>query len=231
MNDDWLLEPPDGWYTANEIERAALLRDPDYIARIAETERLRAQPAPAVDQFAALKKEIESVTWKIEHLRDCQTTQAADRAEREFAACVYLMWCPAYSAYKIGETKNLAKRFRQHKRELDHRIERRIRYNTPVRRRLERALHHHFGDVQVFPENTQSVELFRLTEEEAVGFGTIAKTIESHLLALEILHLETRLGRLKNANVEFYNALDLLFQDPGMQPIQQTAAQQTPPLA
>jgi len=131
------------------------------------------------------------VQGEIARLRDFETTPAQERGGR---SCVYLLWCPTLEAYKIGKAKDFWRRIMQHERGIDPRIEQRVRYNTPIRDRLERAVLRHFSRSHF--KSDISRELFRLTPKQAEEFEAAAAKLEHHLLAIEVFRLESELAGL-----------------------------------
>jgi hypothetical protein len=141
------------------------------------------------------QKRVEKVKDRLKFLRLCRKTPGAER-RRLIHNCVYLMWCPSLSVYKIGHTDCVWRRINEHRRNLDPRIEHRAVYYTPLSRQLlERFLIRHFRHFRV--RTDLSEELFDLPQKEADGFDATTAVIERHLLAVEVLRLKARLSKFE----------------------------------
>jgi len=144
------------------------------------------------------RKRVELVKAKIELILQCQNCQDTPSRERRSNSqgCVYLMWCPSISVYKIGKTNELNRRIIELRQEVDRAIELRTCYLTTISPPLlEMAIHCHFRHFHFASD--VSNELFMLPEKEVEGFEATATEIERHLFSVEIMHLKIRLSEFE----------------------------------
>jgi T5orf172 domain len=128
--------------------------------------------------------------------------------------CVYLMRCPSITprkdpgslfdygnVFKIGHTDDLDRRTAEHRRPpecggLDPLIEHHTIYYTPIDRRvLEGLLLRHYKDFRCRSDLNE--ELFSLPQRGADNFAVVARAIERHLLAVEVIRLKACLRMFK----------------------------------